>query len=48
MVEAAGITQSRGPKSDKRDAYGLAQRNKDPIYDLPGRRLPRPGSDPLR
>jgi hypothetical protein len=22
----AGITQSRGPKSDKRDAYGLAEK----------------------
>jgi hypothetical protein len=42
----AGITQSRGPKSDKRDAYGLAEtRVFSNSYDVSRRRDSNTGAD---
>ena len=37
----AGITQSRGPKSDKRDAYGLAEKLRVGNLDKPVFKAPR-------
>ena len=37
----AGITQSRGPKSDKRDAYGLAEKLRVGSLDKPVFKAPR-------
>ncbi len=38
----AGITESRGPKSDKRDAYGLAEKLRVGNLDKPVFKAPRP------
>ncbi len=37
----AGITESRGPKSDKRDAYGLAEKLRVGSLDKPVFKAPR-------
>ena len=40
-IVVAGITESRGPKSDKRDAYGLAERLRVGNLDKPVFKAPR-------